>query len=372
MRAFSFVVACTFFLFAHVSSEDTTGMRRILYVDAEVLCAEALGRRGAPFRAALRASLDAKLPFDGLTHIVLANAVRVDNQGALYFLQRSSLRCKNLIPDVAGLLAEATVPQKLIVSLRGDPDDVAFDELAEDDLRRQRFVAQLARRLVEWGATGFEIEWRAGDPGGGTSSKTPFDVPEQLHLAALGRDLGAALHAGGNGRRNTLSVAVEPGRLEFSDAATVRDHIDWLTIRAHSNEGILQAQLEKEGLLEWTAKGVPRHQLVLQVATEEPYQQSSLARRLHAHRLTRNLAHLKHEGYGGIAFIGFDGTVVAQHSNASLNQGDQVPLKIHNFSSGEKIVTTKRLPQMAPSLFQRGVHLSRGVDDGLGQSREEI
>jgi len=204
----------------------------------------------------------ASIPFHNLTHIVLTNAVKVDNQGALHY--RSKKDPTEL--DVAALVRYlADLPPKLVISLRGHEDDVALDELAEVDAVRESFATNMAVLLREWNADGLEVEWHSDDPNGGKPLSAPFDMMEQYHFALLCRDLSSALHAAGG---KTLSVAVRPGRQEFNSSAFVQHYIDWLALRAYSMRSLGDPHHSSlkdmaAALDEWTAKGVPQRQLVL-------------------------------------------------------------------------------------------------------------
>lgn len=199
------------------------------------------------------------LRFQNLSHVVLTNAVKVDNQGSLIFrAEKGELPAKELITLLAAL------PPKLIISLRGHEDDVALDELSENDDVRQRFSKQIALQLNAWGADGLEIEWHSDDPAGGKASTEPFDMMEQYHFALLCRDLSSALRS----HNKSLSVAVRPGRKELSDGLYVRKLLDWITLRAYSMRSLgdpHHSSLKdmKIALSEWESMGVPRKQLVL-------------------------------------------------------------------------------------------------------------
>lgn len=215
------------------------------------------------FDANSQAELPAvSVPYRNLTHLVLTNAVKVDNQGALHL--RAKAQAEDMEPgELIQLLARA--PVKLVVSLRGHPDDVALDELAEVDELRERFATDMAAQVRDWGASGLEIEWHSDDPGGGKPLMAPFDTMEQYHFALLCRDLAGSLRAAGG---KTLSVAVRPGRQEFADGAFVHHYIDWLALRAYSMRSLGDPHHSSlkdmaQALDEWTAKGVPRQQLVL-------------------------------------------------------------------------------------------------------------
>jgi GH18 family chitinase len=199
------------------------------------------------------------LRFQNLSHVVLTNAVKVDNQGNLILrTETGELPAKELIERLAAL------PPKLIISLRGHEDDVALDELSENDDVRQRFAKQMAVQLNDWDADGLEIEWHSDDPAGGKAATEPFDEMEQYHFALLCRDLSSTLRR----QNKTLSVAVRPGRKELADGLYVRKLLDWLTLRAYSMRSLgdphhSSLQDMKTALNEWEAKGVPRKQLVL-------------------------------------------------------------------------------------------------------------
>lgn len=197
-----------------------------------------------------------------LTHVVLTGAVKVDNNGTFHYrlaepLERSAQDLIRALAALPGL--------KLVVSLRGYPDDVALDELAEVPEARERFTTEAALLAREWGASGLEIEWHSDDPAGGKATAAPFDVMEQYHFALLCRDLASSLRASGS---RSLSVAVRPGRQEFADGAFVHSYIDWLAIRAYSMRSLGDPHHSSQkdmvaALDEWSAKGVPNSQLVL-------------------------------------------------------------------------------------------------------------
>lgn len=204
----------------------------------------------------------ASVPHPNLTHVVLTNALKVDNQGNLHY--RSKKHPSEL--DAAGLIRHfASLPVRLVVSLRGHEDDVALDELAEVNSVRETFATNMAALLREWNADGLEIEWHSDDPAGGKAVAAPFDVMEQYHFALLCRDLSGALRAAGG---KTLSVAVRPGRREFNNSAFVQHYIDWLALRAYSMRSLGDPHHSSlkdmaTALGEWTEKGVPQGQLVL-------------------------------------------------------------------------------------------------------------
>lgn len=204
------------------------------------------------------------LPSDGeLSHLVLTGALTVDNNGTIH-LRPAAAEGELGAEELIGRLA-ARQP-KLVLSLRGHPDDVALDELAEQDEVRARFATEMALLLRRWGADGLEIEWHSDDPNGGKAATAPFDAMEQYHFALLCRDLAGALRATGGNR--TLSVAARPGRKEFADGNFVRAYIDWLALRAYSMRSLGDPHHSSlkdmhAALDEWTDKGVPRSQLVL-------------------------------------------------------------------------------------------------------------
>eukprot|EP00933_Yihiella_yeosuensis_P032577 TRINITY_DN26199_c0_g1_i1.p1 TRINITY_DN26199_c0_g1~~TRINITY_DN26199_c0_g1_i1.p1 ORF type:complete len:398 (+),score=88.42 TRINITY_DN26199_c0_g1_i1:123-1316(+) len=205
------------------------------------------------------------VPYQNLTHVVLTNAVKVDNQGNIILssgANSTDLSAEELIKHLVAL------PVKVIVSLRGHEDDVALDELSEVDDIRTRFVAKMATKLTDWGADGVEIEWHSDDPLGGKASAAPFDKMEQYHFALLCRDLRSALRSSGD---KTLSVAVRPGRKELAEGVYVKKFVDWLVLRAYSMRSLgdphhssmkdMAAAIE-----EWESKGVPNAQLVVGTA----------------------------------------------------------------------------------------------------------
>eukprot|EP00931_Biecheleriopsis_adriatica_P086701 TRINITY_DN61313_c0_g1_i1.p1 TRINITY_DN61313_c0_g1~~TRINITY_DN61313_c0_g1_i1.p1 ORF type:complete len:442 (-),score=92.38 TRINITY_DN61313_c0_g1_i1:101-1267(-) len=203
------------------------------------------------------------LRHENLTHLVLTNAVKVDNQGNLVLrAEPGELSAEETIARLA------TLPVKLIISLRGHEDDVALDELAEVDDLRTRFASQIATKLKQWGASGLEIEWHSDDPNGGKATAEPFDIMEQYHFALLCRDLAVAFRGAGN---KTISVAVRPGRQEFNQSAFVNKYIDWLALRAYSMRSLgdpHHSSLKdmKTALDEWESKGVHKEKLVLGTA----------------------------------------------------------------------------------------------------------
>lgn len=202
------------------------------------------------------------LPQINFTHIILTNVLKVDNKGVLHF--RPKAHESEL--DAVGLMKHlAAGPAKLVVSIRGNEDDVALDELSEVDSLREDFATNIAIFLRNVDADGLEIEWHSDDPAGGKALAAPFDAMERYHFALLCRDLAGALRAAGG---RTLSVAVRPGRQEFTDGAFVEHYIDWLTLRAYSMRSLGDPHHSSlkdmtEALGEWTARGVPRRQLVL-------------------------------------------------------------------------------------------------------------
>lgn len=200
-----------------------------------------------------------------LTHIVLTNALTVDGEGELHMREASKpgeVSAEDLIAQLRSL------PSKLILSVRGYPDDVAFDELAENDGVRSSFVASLVSRLAALGADGVEVEWHSDDLAGGKLKTEAFDAEERRHFELLCRDLRMALREDGGGGRRTLSVAVRPGRKEFEDAGFVRENLDWLTLRAYSMRSVgdphhSSARDMQTAFHEWEATGVPKSLLVL-------------------------------------------------------------------------------------------------------------
>lgn len=202
---------------------------------------------------------------DFLTHIVLTNALTVDGEGGLHMREAGKLgeaSAEDLIAQLRRL------PAKLILSVRGHPDDVAFDEIGENDSVRASFVSSLTARLAELKADGVEVEWHSDDLPGGKPKTDAFDSEERRHFELLCRDLGAALREDGGARRKTLSVAVRPGRKEFENAAFVHDNLDWLTLRAYSMRSVgdphhSSARDMQTALHEWEAKGIQKNLLVL-------------------------------------------------------------------------------------------------------------
>jgi len=195
-----------------------------------------------------------------LTHVVLANAVRVDKHGELHFRPSHSpgdLHGREVIRNMTSQPGPA-----LIVSIRGFPDDVALDELSEKDEARQKFVSALAEQVQDWHADGLEIEWHADDALGGKPRNTPFDDEERAHLAMLCRDMHETLKPLGR----TLSVAVRPGRMEFD--SNIEGLADWLAVRAYSMRSLgdphhSSVKDADTALNEWLDRGVEPRRLVL-------------------------------------------------------------------------------------------------------------
>jgi len=202
------------------------------------------------------------IPHDDLTHIVLINAMTVDKLGKLHMLPHKAKYGNASGEELIAHLAKQ--PNKMVVGLRGFPDDVAFDQLAEKVERREQFVNDMVTRLSDWGASGLEIEWHAEDIAGDKAHNAPFDEQERDHIALLVRALSNELRA----RGLTMSMAVRPGRQEFTSAAYVRDYLDWLAVRAFSMRSLGDPHHSSlkdmaVALGEWTLQGVPPAQLVL-------------------------------------------------------------------------------------------------------------
>lgn len=202
------------------------------------------------------------VPFDDLSHVVLVNAVKVDSNGTLH------LRPKHLLGEAgAEQLIRRLAAQKgpsVIVSLRGYPDDVSLDELSETDENRLQFVNNLAQQLADWGANGLELEWHSDDLQSGKPITAPFDDQERSHMAMLCRDLSTSLRPHGL----SLSVAVRPGRKEFSVADVVNKFVDWLSVRAYSMRSLgdphhSSLKDAQTALDEWRVLGVDPMRLVL-------------------------------------------------------------------------------------------------------------
>jgi len=202
------------------------------------------------------------IPYQNLTHIVLVNALKVDRNGTIHLRPKRSadeLSAKELVHRLAAL------PTKLVLSLRGHQDDVAFDELAEQQEVREKFAVDMAVLVRDWGASGVEIEWHADDAAGDKPLSATFDASEQYHLLLLLRDLHGTLHAVGD---RTLSLAVRPWRQEIVNGSYVHEYTDWLSVRAYSMRSLGDPHHSsikdmKASLKEWTSKGVPHQKLVL-------------------------------------------------------------------------------------------------------------
>jgi len=204
------------------------------------------------------------IPHSDLTHVVLINAIRVDNEGNLIFRPKRH-DWEHSAEELIARLTAPNVTTRLIVSIRGHPDDVALDEVSENETVREKVVTAITTQIRKWGADGVEIEWHADDAAGGKALSAPFDTQEQNHFAILCRDLYDTLRASGH---KTLSVAVRPGRQEFSDGHFVRSHVDWLMLRAYSMRSLGDPHHSSlkdmhKALNEWMSKGVPVKKLVL-------------------------------------------------------------------------------------------------------------
>lgn len=198
-----------------------------------------------------------------LTHLVLSNALKVDSEGKIHFWESSSPG-ESSTEALTKYFSNATKPPKVILSMRGSPDDVSLDEMSEENTTRQAFVKSIASKMQDWGAAGLEIEWHADDAAGGKQRNAPFDAQEQNHMLLLCQDLAATLKPLGK----TLSIAVRPGRHEFASSADVENFIDWLSVRAYSMRSLgdphhSSLQDAVAALDEWRERGVPPEQLVL-------------------------------------------------------------------------------------------------------------
>jgi len=197
---------------------------------------------------------------DGLTHVVLVNAVRVDKDGAVHYRPPhwpGELHAREVIRKLTAQPGPA-----LVVSVRGFPDDVALDELSESNEARQKFVNSLTGLIHDWRADGLEIEWHADDVQGGKPRNAPFDDQERAHLSMLCRDMHDTLQPLGR----TLSVAVRPGRVEFDSNIDGLAH--WLAIRAYSMRSLGDPHHSSikdadAALAEWLNRGVEPRRLVL-------------------------------------------------------------------------------------------------------------
>jgi hypothetical protein len=197
-----------------------------------------------------------------LTHVVLTNAVRIDKDGNVHL--RPSQSPGDLHATEAMRKLTAKPGPALIVSMRGYPDDVALDELAENDEARQNFVSGLAQLVRDWSADGVELEWHADDVSGGKTRNTPFDDQERAHITMLCRDMHDTLQPMGR----TLSVAVRPGRKEFD--SDIEGLADWLAVRAYSMRSLGDPHHSSlkdadTALTEWLERGVEPRRLVLAV-----------------------------------------------------------------------------------------------------------
>jgi len=347
------------------------------------------------------------IPYANLTHVVLANALKVDSAGQLHLRPAGDaleLSAEELIQRLA------KKPVRLVVSIRGHEDDVALDELAEVDDARLRFASELATRVRDWGADGAEIEWHSDDPAGGKAATAPFDVMEQYHFALLCRDLAGALRAAGE---KTLSVAVRPGRQEFAEGAFVRSYIDWLALRAYSMRSLGDPHHSSlkdmaVALHEWRGKGVPSKQLVLGTplfarpgaalfsagdrneALRMPWRELIALGRLRSSassalgdlfvdehtgkawwasglNTTRaKVAHILKKGYGGIALRDL-------HHDARLGEGPSlVQAAADVVRQHSEAKERNRTAAVGMSLFQRGLKRSRTEGAADMEARDEF
>jgi len=203
---------------------------------------------------------DAKV--GSLTHLVLSNGLKVDNEGTMHFWEPSAPGEASL-EDLTRHFSGSSNPG-VVLSVRGYPDDIAFDELSEEDGARRTFVDAIVTLLRDWNAAGLELEWHADDVAGGKERNAPFDDQEQDHMLLLCQDLSAALRPLGK----TLSIAVRPGRQEFASSQAVQNFIDWLSVRAYSMRSLgdphhSSLQDAVAALDEWRGRGVGPEQLVL-------------------------------------------------------------------------------------------------------------
>lgn len=199
---------------------------------------------------------------ENLTHVVLTNAVRIDKHGHMHLRPAQSPGDLHATEAMRKLTAKPG--PALIVSMRGYPDDVALDELAENDEARQKFVSGLAELVRDWSADGIELEWHADDVTGGKAPNTPFDDQERAHITMLCRDMHDTLQPLGR----TLSVAVRPGRREFD--SDIEGLADWLAVRAYSMRSLGDPHHSSlkdadTALTEWLDRGVEPRRLVLAV-----------------------------------------------------------------------------------------------------------
>lgn len=195
-----------------------------------------------------------------LTHVVLTNAVRIDKEGQVHLRPPhwpGELHAKELMQRLTAQPGPA-----MIVNMRGFPDDVALDELSENDQARERFTSGLAELVHDWNADGLEIEWHADDAQGGKPRNAPFDDQERAHLKMLCRDIHDTIRPLGR----TLSVAVRPGRMEFD--SNIEGLADWLAVRAYSMRSLGDPHHSSmkdadAALNEWLDRGVAPSRLVL-------------------------------------------------------------------------------------------------------------
>lgn len=224
-----------------------------------------------------------EVPFDALTHLVVTNLVRVDNEGYLIPVGLgggaeeasfdASLQEQQAWANVESLLSELRTKleelqeragrTQLVLSLRGHPDDVALDEVAEVDAARKALARRAAQATRDFALDGLEVEWHSDDVAGGKPRNTPFDDEERGHYGNLVQELSMALRP----EAKTLSVAVRPRKEELSPDR-VRDFVDWLAVRAYGMRGLTDPHPSSlrdavESLQEWTARGVEPQSLVL-------------------------------------------------------------------------------------------------------------
>lgn len=332
-----------------------------------------------------------------LTHVVVTNALRVDNKGGIHIRPKKNPKDVST-PELIQNLVK--LPPRIVVSMRGHPDDVALDELSEQPAIRERFVTDMAVLLRKWGVAGLEIEWHSDDPGGGKAATEPFDDQERKHFSLLCRDLAGILGAAGG---RTLSIAVRPGRKEL-DGHFAQHYVDWLTVRAYSMRSLGDphpASLKdmKVALDEWTAKGVSRNKLVLGMPLfarpsgalhraddrneelrrtwkeiaghDEPtvdikgdaFVDQKTGKVWWVSGLTttqEKVQHVLQNMYGGVAFRDL-------HQDSNRTELSLVQVASDTLKKYRKSLQRQRSPLLGqpPTLFQRGATLSHSEGDGL-------
>lgn len=199
-------------------------------------------------------------------------------QELLSKLRRAAGENRSQVPPRAG----ASSGPKIVLSLRGHPDDTALDEVAERNKVRKSLAHRAVGFAKEYGLDGLEVEWHSDDVAGGKPRNSPFEPLERQHYGLLVQDLRKAFRRqqqlsqqqllteklpSEEPREWTLSVAVRP-RKEELEVKQVNEHLDWLAVRAYGMRGLTDPHPSSlkdaiESLTEWTDRGLAPSRLVL-------------------------------------------------------------------------------------------------------------